>query len=330
MMKKTYKFIRKSNRCIVFNSETGNIAALKSNVFDKEERNILSKKTELSVGAKYLLQNNYFETDEAQLFYDRIEHQTPNKMLYCLLQEEKSFEKIEAEIQETTKEYSNILIAILDIKETISARYSKEVYKLLATYVGKIKVIIPNSTVLIDDEWIWLRLAGELLLEYDGIEDIYSIQLNSHSWEVVVSIGVNFDNLTERTRIIEICDKAGVKYYIDFNCEDNYIKKIGSQIDLNVVSDTMKLLKKPTDQALLSFYKVPSNWCNGCGNVSTQFPSSNWINVVEFHPCNNCTENKKCADCPVNSLCNYKCKITNYSDECIIYRQLNKLLFDKG
>ena len=211
----------------------------------------------------------------------------------------------------------------------VSARYSREVYKLLATYVGKVNVIISNSAVLVDDEWAWLRFAGELLLEYNGIEDMYSIPLNSNGWEVVVSISVNSDNFTETTRLIEICDKVGVKYYIDFCCEDNYIRKMGSNVDLKVVSDVLKLLKKPSTQTLLSFYKVPSNWCNGCGNVSIKYPSSNWINVVDFHICNNCVKNKICTDCAFDNLCNYKCRITNDCDECIISKQLNKLLFDK-
>ena len=202
MMKKTYYSVRKGNRCIVFNAETGNIAAFKSSAFDKEEREIYNKKVELSDSIKYLLQNNFFETEDAQLFYDKIEYQTKNKIMYCLLQEEKSFDEIQSEIQRATQEYSDILIAILDIKAMVSARYSKEIYKLLATYVGKVNVIISNSAVLVDDEWAWLRFAGELLLEYDGIEDIYSIHLNSSGWKVIVSISVKSDNLTERTRLI--------------------------------------------------------------------------------------------------------------------------------
>ena len=162
MMKKTYYSVRKGNRCIVFNAETGNIAAFKSSAFDKEEREIYNKKVELSDSIKYLLQNNFFETEDAQLFYDKIEYQTKNKIMYCLLQEEKSFDEIQSEIQRATQEYSDILIAILDIKAMVSARYSKEIYKLLATYVGKVNVIISNSAVLVDDEWAWLRFAGEL------------------------------------------------------------------------------------------------------------------------------------------------------------------------
>ena len=66
MMKKTYYSVRKGNRCIVFNAETGNIAAFKSSAFDKEEREIYNKKVELSDSIKYLLQNNFFETEDAQ------------------------------------------------------------------------------------------------------------------------------------------------------------------------------------------------------------------------------------------------------------------------
>lgn len=327
-MKKTYDSVRKGNRCIVFNAETGNIAAFKGSAFDKVEREILNKKAELSDSLRYLLQNNFFETEDAQLFYNKIEYQKKNKILYCLLQEEKSFDEVQSEIQRASQENNDILIAILDIKTTVSALYSKEIYKLLATYVGKVNVIISSSSVLVDDEWTWLRFVGELLLEYDGIEDIYSIQLNSSGFEVVVSISVNFDNLAESTRLIEICDKVGVKYCIDFSCEDNYIRRIGSNIDMNIVSSILKLLKKPATQTLLSFYKVPSNWCNGCGNVSIKYPSSNWINMVEFHRCNNCVKNKICTDCAFDNLCNYKCRITNDYGECVISKQLAKLLFD--
>lgn len=327
IMKKTYDYVKNGERCIVFNSETGNIVAFKAKKFFNEEKNIFNNRTKNSEVLKFFLQNNFIETDDAKAFYDKIECRTDNKILYCILQTEKSFDEVEKEFQQIIDDDCVISTAILDIKPSVSSEYSKLLYKSLSAYVGKIKIIIHNSTLLIDENWAWLKCAGELLLKYTGKEDIYSIWLNSNGWELVISLNINSENSSEAPQWIEACNELQIKYFVDFSKENNYIKSLGCKIDSYGISKVLNKIQKPSLPILLSFYKVPSNWCNGQENINIKFPVTSWLNIIQFNECIECKKNTMCSDCKFRNICNYKCRMPDDCAECLVCKQLNKLLF---
>ena len=77
----------------------------------------------------------------------------------------------------------------------------------------------------------------------------------------------------------------------------------------------------------LSFYKVPSDWCNARTNVTINTSLSKDIGLIEFKKCKNCTRSR-CGDCRFNKICNYKCRIGDIPKKCVVAKHISKVLFE--
>lgn len=328
-MNKTYNYISKGKKAIIFNCETEKIIAIRRNEFDREVENISTGNCADKELVKFFLQNGFLVTEDLAVYYEKIEQRMDNKILVCSLNEEMTLGELQSELDEILNDCHCINIAILDIGENISAGYAKDVYELLATITKKVNVCISNSAILTFPQWAWLRATGELLIDFFGKEDIYLLQLNISGWNTLISLNVSAANLKDVCHWIDVCEKSNSNYFLNFSPGSNYINKLEGIVNLDDISSLLKACGKPSHRMLLSFYKVPSNRCNSLGNIRQKKSAKSLFSVVEFLKCNNCNTNTMCYQCRYRDLCNYKCKIHNKNryEKCIVYKLLDKLLF---
>ena len=326
-MKRTYDYIIKDDRCVAFNSATGNIAVFRKDVFKQEEEKLLSQDFQHCDSLRFLLQNNFYETEHASSFYNKFLDNEKNVLLYCCLLQEYDINEFELVLETLVHNVSNIPLAVFEIHKNISSTYCKQIYMMLSTFVKKIDVVISDSSILMMKEWDWLRCVGEIMLRYDGEEDIYSVFINSNGWDIVLSLNANKINAKDIKEIIETWDTMQAKYVLDYSIGQSYIDRLGSTIDTRLLSGLCEAFSNCSMQMLYSFYKRPSNWCNCKEKATIKEAALSQLYLIHFGKCDCCNKENHCVKCVYNKICNYTCRVGS-TKECYIEKYLNQLLFE--